>query len=97
MNPYEALSASDFDSFVDSVSGKITSALTYDARAHTSKARGYLDDEEYWMEMGGRPGEFLGGQMQASNDDERQAQDSPNGERLLDQSVTDYDPVLYQP
>ena len=65
VNPYDTLSADDFDSFVSSVSGKIRDTLTFDQRQEDAKnRRGYLDDDEYWMEMGGKPGQFLGGLLQ---------------------------------
>lgn len=64
INPYEAFSADDFDAFVDDISSRIQSTLSYDARREASrKGRGYLDDEEYWNEMGGRPGEFAFAQV----------------------------------
>lgn len=61
VNPFETLSAPQFDTFVEDVSSRILGALSYDRERDGGKRRrGYLDDEEYWFEMGGRPGEFLG-------------------------------------
>jgi hypothetical protein len=60
VNPFETLSAPQFDNFVDDVSSRITGALSYDRERDGKRRRGYLDDEEYWLEMGGKPGEFLG-------------------------------------
>lgn len=64
VDPYASLSARDFDTFVDDVSSKIKDALSYDAHAEARVRRGYEEDEEYWLEMGGRPGQFLNGALE---------------------------------
>lgn len=60
VDPYAALPAPEFDTFVDDVSSRIVNALTYEPNKDRRIRRGYADDEEYWMEMGGKPGEFVG-------------------------------------
>lgn len=60
VDPYAALPAPEFDNFVDDVSSRIVNALTYEPNRDRRVRRGYADDDEYWMEMGGKPGEFVG-------------------------------------
>lgn len=64
VDPYAALPAPEFDSFVDKVSSRIVNALTYEPNKDRRIRRGYADDEEYWMEMGGKPGQFVGNQSE---------------------------------
>ena len=59
INPYKSLSADAFDSFVEDVSGQIRDALAYDpVEAERKKHRGYEGDDEFWLDMGGLPGQF---------------------------------------
>ena len=75
INPYATLTADDFDTFVDDVSNRIAGALSYDREAElASKRRGYAGDDEYWLELGGKPGEFLGGAAAAPEDEVQQHQ-----------------------
>lgn len=64
VDPYATLTAPEFDNFVDNVSSRIVNALTYEPNRDRRIRRGYADDEEYWMEMGGKPGEFVGNEME---------------------------------
>lgn len=70
VDPYATLTAPEFDNFVDDVSSRIVSALTYEPNKDRRIRRGYADDEEYWMEMGGRPGEFVGAEAEEEVVDE---------------------------
>ena len=73
VDPYAALPAPEFDSFVDDVSSRIVNALTYEPNKDRRIRRGYADDEEYWLEMGGKPGEFVGNQTQEVTEGEDSA------------------------
>lgn len=90
VNPFETLSAPQFDSFVDDVSSRIAGALSYDReRENGKRRRGYANDDEYWLGMGGRPGDFLGQSSLQQQEHEEQEASSLVGEELpdnLDQS-----------
>jgi hypothetical protein len=100
VDPYASLSADAFDSFVDGVSNRIVDALTYEPNRDRRIRRGYADDEEYWLEMGGKPGEFLGVQAEETTavDEGTQTEDIAGeldsavpvqDEEMLDEQETD--------
>jgi hypothetical protein len=83
VDPYTTLTAPQFDNFVDNVSSRIVDALTYEPNRDRRIRRGYADDEEYWMEMGGKPGEFVGNEVEIEElDKEDSSVQEPDAEAL---------------